>query len=204
MYYISGLPYSENELYHHGVPSQKWGIRNYQNPDGSLTDLGRQHYGVGPARERKNGLGRRFITYQINKIKARHPWMFTDEQLDAAIERSRNEYAFRKSRDDFKQLNHASNRAKKVVGDIFESSAKNLSARAVNKIGDKLFDNKKMKHVTMTQIIANPSAYTKQEFDIAKALFEGKRAYELHEINRRKQLKALLNPTPTPPAPGSP
>lgn len=35
--------YSYNELYHHGVKGQKWGVRRYRNPDGSLTDEGRRH-----------------------------------------------------------------------------------------------------------------------------------------------------------------
>lgn len=33
-----------NELYHHGILGQKWGIRRYQNPDGSLTEAGRARY----------------------------------------------------------------------------------------------------------------------------------------------------------------
>ena len=31
-----------NELCHYGIKGQKWGVRRYQNPDGSLTDVGRK------------------------------------------------------------------------------------------------------------------------------------------------------------------
>ena len=29
---------------HHGIKGQKWGIRRYQNPDGSLTEAGKKRY----------------------------------------------------------------------------------------------------------------------------------------------------------------
>lgn len=35
---------SETILVHHGVKGQKWGIRRYQNEDGSLTAAGRKQY----------------------------------------------------------------------------------------------------------------------------------------------------------------
>lgn len=34
----------ENELYHHGVKGQKWGVRRYQYADGSLTPAGKKRY----------------------------------------------------------------------------------------------------------------------------------------------------------------
>lgn len=33
-----------NELYHHGIKGQKWGVRRFQNPDGSLTLAGKKRY----------------------------------------------------------------------------------------------------------------------------------------------------------------
>lgn len=43
-YYImsNGSFVGENELYHHGIKGQKWGVRRYQNEDGSLTAAGKK------------------------------------------------------------------------------------------------------------------------------------------------------------------
>lgn len=36
--------YYRNYLYHHGIKGQRWGIRRFQNPDGSVTSKGAQRY----------------------------------------------------------------------------------------------------------------------------------------------------------------
>ena len=39
-----GYFYSDEELSHHGILGQKWGVRRYQNKDGSLTSAGKSRY----------------------------------------------------------------------------------------------------------------------------------------------------------------
>ena len=41
-------------LSHHGIKGQHWGIRRYQNEDGSYTPEGREHYGIGEGEKNKN------------------------------------------------------------------------------------------------------------------------------------------------------
>lgn len=37
--------YGSEYLMHHGIKGQKWGLRRYQNEDGSLTEAGKKRYG---------------------------------------------------------------------------------------------------------------------------------------------------------------
>lgn len=44
---------------HHGIKGQKWGLRRYQNPDGSLTEAGKKRYSYGYDSDYKDGALRR-------------------------------------------------------------------------------------------------------------------------------------------------
>lgn len=43
-------PSYRDSLSHHGIKGMKWGVRRFQNPDGSLTSQGRKRYGSGNSR----------------------------------------------------------------------------------------------------------------------------------------------------------
>lgn len=51
--YYGACVLGSNELYHHGIKGMKWGVRRYQNDDGSLTAAGRKRYEVGDSRNGK-------------------------------------------------------------------------------------------------------------------------------------------------------
>lgn len=48
----------KNELYHHGVLGQKWGVRRYQNEDGTLTEAGKKRAAKNLYKEVKKNKGR--------------------------------------------------------------------------------------------------------------------------------------------------
>ena len=55
-----------NELYHHGIKGQKWGVRRYQNYDGSYTDKGRKRYNIGKSNKQKAKIEK--IKEKINRF----------------------------------------------------------------------------------------------------------------------------------------
>lgn len=75
-----------SELYHHGIKGQRWGIRRYQNPDGSLTSAGKDRY----VKNERN-----------QKLKERRT--LSDDELRSRIQRLKLEHEYKRlSEEDIK------------------------------------------------------------------------------------------------------
>lgn len=81
-----------NELKHHGIKGQKWGVRRFQNEDGSLTEAGRKRYGIETKKSDGTVMTKEELT-SIVKSEAikradatfanRYKYEFTNEELSA-------------------------------------------------------------------------------------------------------------------------
>ena len=60
-----------NELYHYGVKGQKWGIRRYQNPNGTLTEEGKIRYEVDPKTGEASAEGKKLLKQDIDDQRKR-------------------------------------------------------------------------------------------------------------------------------------
>lgn len=70
---------SDEELYHHGIKGMRWGIRRYQNPDGSLTPAGRKRLEKADYKWAKKKTDK--ITAQAKKASQKELDRYGDELL---------------------------------------------------------------------------------------------------------------------------
>lgn len=103
------MTYYTNELYHHGILGQKWGIRRYQNPDGTLTAAGKARYGTREAFEAKQKAKAAWKDYSKsfdNAYNHNHPYSLSKKRRQASEARweeaGNKAEAYNKAKADYK------------------------------------------------------------------------------------------------------
>lgn len=125
----------EQYLEHSGRKGMQWGVRRYQNEDGSYTDLGRIHYGIGQKRKTSDN-------WQKDDASR-----LSDEELDRRNKRLQKEQQYR---DNVRNRNPLRKETSDAAKRIFATSAvaagaalmtgkyKDVFSRLSNKLSEKL------------------------------------------------------------------
>lgn len=73
----------DGELYHWGIKGMKWGVRRYQNADGSLTAAGRKRYSNPDGT--LNEKGKKYYAEQVTRLKKERQAIMAQKRLDTKL-----------------------------------------------------------------------------------------------------------------------
>ena len=144
---------SSSDLYHHGILGMKWGVRRYQNADGSLTAAGKSRYHVQEGKHGKTEIVDRYGT----KMKGRDR-RYIEKQMKADLKA--------KGGDEYKEYKNAKRQANvhrtyngyettasKVISNKGKAKVNQMLADYANSYLDSLAPQKKTGKAAMREVL---------------------------------------------------
>ena len=129
--------YDENELRHYGILGMKWGIRRFQNRDGTLTNLGKKRYSedgdVGESDQTKPTV-KNSKTYARSSSKE-----MSTEELRDAVNRMMLEKQYNQLVSDLNPKKQ--HKAVKFVADVLATAGKDVAIQATKYAMGKAVNN---------------------------------------------------------------
>lgn len=119
-------------LYHFGILGQKWGIRRFQNPDGTLTAEGKRRYGI-------EGANPSDLSGRKQRLAIRS---MSDADLNARLNRMRAEKQFAELSE---ELYHP---GRKAAREIRKKAVERLVVNPVLNIGGRFIEKQLNKGLT--------------------------------------------------------
>lgn len=135
------MNYYQAELYHYGIKNQKWGVRRFQNEDGSLTEAGKRRYSIGGPAGKTDTSIQRNNSFQLTKgnlsMKATsRPSSGTKTGKSKAAKSDANRDVVKefsgKKVDENKMDNEMADKVKNLVSSIVDQSSAKKKKKTIN------------------------------------------------------------------------
>ena len=133
----------DSYIAHHGIIGMKWGVRRYQNKDGTLTNAGKMRYstdGDTGSPSPNSGTGKKTDTSSKSVSE------MSDEELRARLNRINMEDQYNAAM--AKRNPQKNQRVNKLVNDLAEQAVRNFAQKGIEKLVKKVFDDKESDTIT--------------------------------------------------------
>ena len=199
-----------NKMEHSGTLGMKWGRRLYQYEDGSLTPLGRVHYGIGQARakriEKANEKARIKAEAQAAHEKAKYQnkdgtlnlrgkikYGTTDKYAllsDDELRQQTNRLQLQKNLEDLKKQNSSMYRLKSKLGNATEEVITSGFKKAAEKIVNNLVDK------SVSKLLKTDEDNVKKAREFTESIANVSTS-EMQAINKRRAAEKTMYETQT-------
>lgn len=131
----------KNSLCHHGIKGQRWGLRRFQNEDGSYTAAGKNRYGFDTSTTKNLSFGNKMLRYNAQRTANRLNKMSSDRKARMSY-RQRQSYNAAKEYWNARAVGKTPTRDRGLIKRTYDMyRAKNAGQRAGVTAANALYSN---------------------------------------------------------------